>query len=57
MKRDLNWQIADVKVDNFDSYGTMSYRARAMIPMLQPRLKVSFDDRVSVFKLNSIENQ
>ena len=42
MKKDLNWNIADVQVDNFDSHGTMSYRARAMIPMFQSRLKVGF---------------
>ena len=42
MKKDLQWEIADVRVDNFDSMGTMSYRARAMIPMLQKNLQVRY---------------
>ena len=39
MSTDLKWEISEVRVDEIQT-GTLSYRARAMIPMMRPNLKV-----------------
>ena len=39
MNTNLKWEISEVRVSEMDS-GTLSYRARAMIPVYRPSLKV-----------------